>query len=165
MSKLTNISRKGIPKGTFAKANSAIAQQVLRKLENSKPHGSHTTEEEQRKEMALADHIAGESKSEVERKYRLAVGTVNRTIKQRFKSVEDFYEFLEGCFAQNALLASAIFAEKAPELSAIQAAQAANIFGQRAVEVRKARLSQFKEAPLSVEVVMKLQQALAISTS
>ena len=150
---------------TFAKGNAETQQRVLERLEADKPKGGRTTEEEAVKEQALAEHIAGASANSVEVKYRLAAGTIGRMIKQRFETVEEYYEFLEGCMLQNATLASAIFAEKASELQPSQAAAAAASFTKTAVELRKARVNGFKEEPVPVNVLIKLQQALAISTN
>lgn len=151
------------PTNTFAASNESTKERVLERLAADKPKGGRTTEEESIKEIALAEHMAGASKNSVEAKYQLAAGTIRRMIDQRFKTAEEYYEFLEGCMLQNATLASAIFAEKAAELQPAQAATAAASFAKTAVELRKARVSGFKEEPVPVNVLIKLQQALAVS--
>ncbi len=90
--------------------------------------GEPQTKQERVELLALAEHMAGETQMYVEDKYALSRGHIQRIIRKQFITQEALLEFIEDCMATNALLANQIFFEKAHELSAIQAAQAAGIF-------------------------------------
>lgn len=85
---------------------------------------------------------------------------IQKLIKQSFATEEDSYKFMEECMVANAMLSSSIFQKKYEDLTAIEAAKATAIFMGKAVEVRKAREAGFKEPPISVNVIVALEQTL-----
>jgi hypothetical protein len=116
---------------------------------------------ESRKRAAITDMLAGEPIADVERKYALAQNEMMRFMKQTFPTDEDRFEFMENCLLTNATLAGAKFVATYNEMNAEQAARAMSLFTNTALAVKKARESGFKEAPISVGVILSLQETLA----
>lgn len=118
------------------------------------------TKEERVELLALAEHLAGESQLYVEDKFALSRGCIQRIIRKQFVTQESLLEFVEDCMATNALIANQLFMEKAHEMSAIQAAQAAGIFSSRLVELKKARTANYRPEPIAMGVILQLGEAL-----
>ena len=109
---------------------------------------------------ALAEHLGGgESQRELERKYNLSNGYLNATLKRIFPSPELMEKVMEEILLANTLVCAAVVNEKAPEMSAKDAAVATGIMAQRYLEVKKARSTNF-QGDLPVSVVIKLESTM-----
>lgn len=148
----------GLPNGQIAHADAIvkIRDLLFKKVDP-------TTREERTQLLALAEHMAGESAVHVEKKYVLASNAIQRIIRKVFPSQESLLEFVEDTMLSNCLLAQQIFTEKAHEMTAIQAAQAAGIFANRVVEIKKARATNYKPEIIPVGLLLQLGEALRMS--
>lgn len=98
--------------------------------------------------------------ADAQRMYAVSNAEIRRFIEQVFPTEEDKYTFLEECMVSNAMLASSRFQQSFSELTAIDAARAASIFAGKAIEIRKAKETGFKEPPLRVDVIVALEKTL-----
>lgn len=145
----------GLVSGQLAHAK---AVEQIRELVYDK--AQPTTSKERTELLALAEHLAGESQLHVESKYALAQGAVGRLVRKVFLNEEELLDFLQSAMATNAMVANQIFFEKAHELTALQAAQASGIFTGKLVELKKARVSGFRQETVPVNVLIDLNTAL-----
>lgn len=116
---------------------------------------------EKRVKAAAADFLAGDKITEVEKRYAVQAQELSRYIKKAFPQDEDRFKFLEEMMITNATLAAGRFQDVFGEMNAEQAARAAGIFAGKALEIKKARESGFKEQPVQVGVILQLQETLS----
>lgn len=146
----------GLPDGRLAHSEAVV--EIRRTLLRKTPPKNS---EERTEVLALAEHLAGESQMYVEDKYALSRGAVARLLRRVFPTQEAQLDFLETCFTANAMLASQIFAEKANDMSAYQAAAAAGIFAKSLINLKQARATNFQERqPVPVNLLVQLKEAL-----
>jgi len=87
---------------------------------------------------------------------------VEKVILSKFDDDDDSkFEFLEQRMASNSMRAMKIFEEKAEEMTASDAAKAAVLFAAKSLDIKKAREAGFREAPINVGIIMKLEATLA----
>lgn len=121
---------------------------------------------EKRVQAATADFLAGDKITEIEKRYAVQAQELSRYLKKAFPDDEDRFKFLEEMMITNATLAAGRFQDVFGEMNAEQAARAAGIFAGKAIEIKKARESGFKEQPVNVGVILQLQETLnRLSTS
>lgn len=116
---------------------------------------------EKRVKAAAADFLVGDKITEVEKRYAVQAQELSRYIKKAFPQDEDRFKFLEEMMITNATLAAGRFQDVFGEMNAEQAARAAGIFAAKALEIKKARESGFKEQPVQVGVILQLQETLS----
>lgn len=133
----------------------AIAKKLQKKL--GRPP---TTEKEKRVRAAVVDNLAGDKKAQVMRRYGVAIEDLNRLMKQAFPLDADRFEFMEDCMLANSMLAMGVFQEKYTELGALDAAKAAVMFAGKGLEIKKAREAGYKEQPINVLTLIKLENTL-----
>jgi len=115
---------------------------------------------ERNKRAALTAVSIGDAPADVTRAYGVTQAALARYMKQVFPTDEDRYEFLESCLLTNASLAGDKFVEKFGEMTAPEAAKAMSTFAMTAVHVKKAREAGFKDAPINVGIILRLQDTL-----
>lgn len=109
--------------------------------------------------LALGEHACGESQRDVEKKYALANGTVNKVLQRIFPSREAMEDCLENLLLSNALLCGDRIMELAPSMTANEASVATGIMTQRYLETRKARANHFS-TDVPVAVIIRLEQTM-----
>lgn len=92
--------------------------------------------------------------------YVKQVEAFDHTLRKSHTTTKEQYQFLEGCMIENAIKASSIFHDKHEEMTPMEAAKAASLFADRAVSIRKAHEADFKEPPVNVGIILKLQTTL-----
>jgi hypothetical protein len=135
---------------------SILKEQHRRKLS---PRVSSTKEETVKK--AAEEVLAGQlAVTDVQKKYKIDFVTLQNYIRKEFPTDVEKYDFLENVMQANAMMAAGHFADKVGELSAIDAARAANMFANTALSIKKAREDGFKERPISIGVLINLEKTL-----
>ena len=86
---------------------------------------------------------------------------VEKVILEKFDGDDLKFEFLEQRMATNAMRAMQVFEAKAEEMTASDAAKAAVLFAAKSLDIKKAREAGFKEPPINVGIIMKLEKSLA----
>lgn len=107
---------------------------------------------------ALAEHLVGDSQRDVEERNGLSNGYINSLLTKKFGDRQQLNELLEDVLLENALVAGAIFQDKAPEMSGRDAAIATGVFTQRLLEVQKAK--QPDQGVLPITVLLRLEETL-----
>lgn len=130
-----------------------LAEKIGRPAANAK---------EKRLRAAAKDQLAGEGIAEIERMYAINQTELNRFFKRIFPTDTDRFQFLEECMVTNAAIAMQVFTEKHKEMTAIEAAKAATLFAEKAVVIKKAREAGFKEPPINVAAILRLEKTLNV---
>lgn len=116
---------------------------------------------EQRLRAAATATLAGDKNADVCRMFAVSQQEIVRYMRQLFPNEEDRFTFLEEVAITNASLAAKRFQDVFGELSAIDAARAFAAFSGKALEIRKAKESGFKEPEINVQTIVALQQTLS----
>lgn len=94
------------------------------------------------------------------RKVELTPATVEAFISETFPTEEDRYEFLEKLAVMSAVDAQKVFQAQVKNMTAMEAARAYGIFMDHAVNIRKARLADFKEPAINITLLTNLERTL-----
>lgn len=133
---------------------------VAKALENAMGRPAANQKEARTRAATAAVMSGSTSYADAERLYGVAQMEIKAFVERTFPTDEDRFAFLENCMLTNAMLASSRFVQCYGELSAVDAARAASIFAGKAVEIRKARETGFKEAPVNVTTIVALEKTL-----
>lgn len=110
------------------------------------------------KARMLAEHMVGDSQKTVETRHGVSNGYIDKLLTRKFGDRAQLNELLEDVLLENALVAGAVFQEKAPEMSGRDAAVAAGIFTQRLLDVKKSK--QPEQGVLPIALLLRLEGTL-----
>lgn len=85
---------------------------------------------------------------------------LEKVLLRAFPIEEDRMRFLEECAISNAMLAQGRFVDTYSEMTPSEAAKAFALFTGKAIELRKARIADYREPQISIGVILNLQQTL-----
>lgn len=109
---------------------------------------------------ALADHIAGETLTDASLKYGIEPGKLH-IFKQKFMHADSMLpQFIEGLFEHAAIAAIAIWNDKKESLSAKDAALSAGIFAEKAILMRKARKTDYRDENVGLATLQKMSEVI-----
>lgn len=123
------------------------------------------TQAEVQVRTATTNYLAGDKMSEIERTYGIKIEQITSLLRRTFPAEADRFEFMQNCMMANSVMAMAQFEKTHTEMDAIDSAKAATLFAGKALDFKKAREAGFKEQPVSVGIILQLQETLnAIQT-
>lgn len=105
--------------------------------------------------MALADHLAGEALKDSALKHSVPVEKLSAFKSQFFRADNALPQYLEELMMQASVRAIGIFHDKADEMTPVQAGMVAGIFADKALALRKARSSDYKDADVPLATLQK----------
>lgn len=120
------------------------------------------TQKEQRLRAAATATLAGDKNADICRMFAVTQGEIARYMRQLFPAEEDRFQFLEEAAITNAALAGKRFQDCFGEMTPADAARAFAAFSGKALEIRKARESGFKEPEINVQTIIALEQTLKL---
>lgn len=109
---------------------------------------------------AIARHLMGDPAAKVERQMGVNSSLIHRLMDMVFPDKADMLATLETTLGANALIANAVFMQKAHELNPRDAALSAGIFAQRALELKRDREGK-DITPIDFKLVVNLEATLA----
>lgn len=110
--------------------------------------------------QAAVEVLAGADYTAVEKKLGATKNEIIAYLRRIFPADDDQFAFLQDLAVANAALAGKQFTDKYAELDGEAAAKAFAIFSGKALEFKKAREADYKEPPVNVSTIIKLQQTL-----
>jgi hypothetical protein len=136
-----------------------VSKQILPYVPKHSPSAPAHLLSREKEAEALARVMLGDSHAKVASKLNIAQGHIYALMARIFPDRRFADEILEDVLLSNAHLASGIFAQKADELSAKDAAVSAGIFSQRYIEKKAER--EARDNPVTpVHLVLELSSTL-----
>lgn len=133
------------------------AQKIAQALQKKKGRSS-VDQQEANLHEATVSQLAGDKS--VAKALSINPHQIKAYLSQLFPDEQDRYTFLEECAITNAALSNARFKDSFSEMTPMEAAKAYGIFAGKAVEIRKAKEANFREAPISPQILIQLEKTL-----
>lgn len=149
-----------IPRGK--RANIEIKKKVIHRLWKTEHivKTKHKHSDQRRYIEALADHIAGETITDASLKYGIEPKKLHN-FKMKFMNADSLLpQFIEGLFEHAAISAIAIWNDKKDSLSAKDAALSAGIFAEKAIMMKKARKTDYKDENVTLATLQKMSEVM-----
>lgn len=122
--------------------------------------GVASTGEEKVLQLAATEILSGIKTEDVAIKYALDTEEINGYLRRIFPTDDAKFTFLEDCMTANSMRAMAVFERNSHMMLPVEAAKAATMFAGKALEIKKARESGFKEAPTNPQTILNLEMVL-----
>lgn len=132
-------------------------QKIAETLQKKKGR-PHVDQKEANLHEAASSHLAGDNSKQ--KQLQIKPHEIKAYLKQLFPDEHDRYTFLEEISLTNAALSAKRFQDCFSELTPGEAAKAYGVFAGKAIEIRKAREANFREAPISPQILISLEKTL-----
>lgn len=109
---------------------------------------------------AAVELLSGATFDAIEKKLGATKNEIIAYLRRVFPADDDQFAFLQDLAVANAALAGKQFTDKYSEMDASEAAKAFAIFSGKASEIKKIREADYKEPPVNVSTIIRLQQTL-----
>lgn len=110
--------------------------------------------------QALADHLAGETIQDAALRYGVTPDKLAHYKKRFLQADSALPQYVEDLFMSAAAECVGMFHDKKHELSAMQTVIAAGIFAERAVQMKKARNTQYQDDVIPLSSLQKLSEVM-----
>lgn len=108
----------------------------------------------------VVEVLLGDKKWDALKLHLQKTKAVEDQMRRTFPTDDDQFEFLEKNMMVNAMRSMKRFEDTFDQMTPVEAAKAAGTFTGKALDIKKARETGFREPPINVSVILSLEQTL-----